>query len=79
MDLEIISYYKGIILKNDTSCNLKCVKNNKTISKSVCLENRIELASLSEIIVAFCGGSKFLSLLSLLSKIFLNNIHAIHC
>ena len=54
---------------------IKCVKNNKTISKSVCLENRIELASLSEIIsLAFCGGSKFLSLLSLSSKIFLNNL-----
>ena len=31
-----------------TSCNLKCVKKNKTISKSVCLVNQIELASLSK-------------------------------
>ena len=45
--------------------HLKCVKNYKTISKSVCLENRIELACLSEIIMLnILWGSKFLSLLS---------------
>ena len=53
-----------------TSCNLTYVKNNKSISKPVCLKKQIELASLSEIIMlSILWGSKFLSLLSLLSKI----------
>ena len=39
------------MIKGFTLCNPKCIKNNKAISKPVCLKNRTELASLSEIIM----------------------------
>ena len=39
------------MIKGFTSCNLKCSKNNKAISKPVCLKNWTELTSLSEIIM----------------------------
>ena len=47
---------KYINLKNEkkkgfASCNLKCIKNNKGISKPFCLKNRTKLTSLSEIIM----------------------------
>ena len=68
------------MIKWVTSCNLKCIKNNKAISKPVCLENKTELTSLSEIIMlSILWGSKFLSLLSLLSKIFLHNLSVRAC
>jgi len=47
-NIQFLKIIKGL---NFTSCNLKCIKKNKAISKRFCLKNRTQLTFLSEIIM----------------------------